>query len=140
MKTRSNAVTPTSPDHFLTDNEWFARLMAALLEAGPRPGHSAPAWSRVESARDAVERAEIRLTLLNAVLSLNEPVRATVALRLLDGRDVPAIARITKTAEDIVDARIRNGVARIRNSLTTSTAPQGRCRAADGPTGPQAEP
>jgi DNA-directed RNA polymerase specialized sigma24 family protein len=98
----------------LLDNAWLARLATALVAGDDECRRSAPIWSAVTTARDAVDRAELRLTLLNSVLALDEPYRGALVLHLLDDRNVKAIAHITKTDEDTVHSRIREGVARLR--------------------------
>ena len=71
----------------------------------------------VESPDQAVERAELRRMVVEAVLALNEPYRSTVILRFFEEQEVAAIARLTRTGEDTVRTRLRRGVARVRELL-----------------------
>ena len=98
----------------LSDNAWFARLATVLVTGDTELQRDAPKWALVATPSEAVERNELRLTLLNAVLALDEPYRTAVALRFLDGRDTATIARLTNADENTVRSRIREGVARLR--------------------------
>jgi DNA-directed RNA polymerase specialized sigma24 family protein len=115
----SHRPAPSSAlDALLTDNAWFARLTAALVAGDAESRRPAPTWSAVTTARDAVDRAELRLTLLNSLLALDEPYRSVVVLHLLEGRDAATIARITNVGEGTVLLRIRSGVARLKASCS----------------------
>jgi RNA polymerase sigma factor (sigma-70 family) len=76
-----------------------------------------PPPTPVETPDQAVERAELRRSVVEAVLALNEPYRSTVILRFFEEQEVAAVARLTKTGEDTVRTRLRRGVARVRELL-----------------------
>jgi len=103
----------------LTDSAWFARLATALFTGDTELQRKAPKWASVATPSEAIERNELRLTLLNDVLSLDEPYRSAVALRFLDVRDTATIARIANADEYTVRYRIREGVARLRATCAT---------------------
>jgi DNA-directed RNA polymerase specialized sigma24 family protein len=105
-------------DTFLADNEWFARLAAALVTQDGEIDRPALPWSPVATAGDAVERTELRLTLLHAVLALDEPYRGILALRFLEGRGIADIARVTSSDSIAVQVRITEGIRRLRATIS----------------------
>lgn len=119
MKCSHRSISTATVVTLLTDNAWFARLATALVTGDTELQCDALKWAPVTTPSEAVDRNELRLTLLNAVLSLEEPYRTAVVLRFLDGRDTATIARITKADENTARYRIREGVARLRASCST---------------------
>jgi len=71
----------------------------------------------VETPHEAVERAELRRMVVEAVLALDEPSRSAVILRFFEERDVSDIARLTAANEETVRTRLRRGVERVRKEL-----------------------
>src|SRR5262245_52820806 len=86
----------------------------------------------VETPDQAVERAELRRRVVEAVLALSEPYRSTVILRFFEEQEVAAIARLTKTGEDTVRTRIRRGVARVRELLERKVVDEAKGSADEG--------
>jgi RNA polymerase sigma-70 factor (ECF subfamily) len=71
----------------------------------------------VETPHEAVERAELRRLVVEAVLALAEPYRSAVILRFFEERDVADVARLTSTGEETVRTRLRRGVEQVRRML-----------------------
>lgn len=86
----------------------------------------------VETPDQAVERAELRRMVVEAVLALNEPYRSTVILRFFEEQEVAEVARLTRTGEDTVRTRLRRGVARVRELLERKVTGEARGAADEG--------
>jgi DNA-directed RNA polymerase specialized sigma24 family protein len=71
----------------------------------------------VDGRGEALERAELRLVVVESVLALDEPDRSAVILRFFEEQDVAGVARLTAADEDAVRARIRRGVLGTRRLL-----------------------
>ncbi|MEM6568788.1 MAG: sigma-70 family RNA polymerase sigma factor [Planctomycetota bacterium] len=66
---------------------------------------------------DAVDRIDTHQMLLEAVRSLDEPLRSTVVQRYLEGRTSADIARATGVPQGTVRARLKRGLERLRERL-----------------------
>lgn len=86
----------------------------------------------VETPHEAVERAELRRLVVEAVLALPEPYKSTVILRFFEERDVAAIARLTSAGEESVRTRLRRGIERVRAALERKVDPGTRGAAREG--------
>ncbi|MFI5403444.1 MAG: RNA polymerase sigma factor, partial [Planctomycetota bacterium] len=71
----------------------------------------------VAPADDAVERAELHRALLDELLALDEPYRATLLLRYVDGLSHGAIAKRLKVPAGTVSARLHRGLEILRGRL-----------------------
>lgn len=71
-------------------------------------------------ATEAIQRAEIKQTIVQTVLALDEPYRSTVILRYLDGKTPTEIAKITDTPIATVKTRLQRGLERMRIQLDRS--------------------
>src|SRR5262245_668720 len=69
------------------------------------------------SAADAVARAEAHRRVVEAVLALDEPYRATLLLRFFDDLKPAEIARRLSCDVEAVRTRIRRGLERLRERL-----------------------
>lgn len=92
-----------------------ARARRERHEAAVLPGEPAP------SAHDLCARLELQRLVLEAVQALEEPYRATLVARFLDGLPPRAIARRQGVPVKTVGTRIERGLARLRARL------DGRC-------------
>jgi len=91
-----------------------------------------PAPTPVETPVEAVERAELRRKVVEAVLALDEPYRSTVILRFFEEQEIGTIARLTSAGEDTVRTRLRRGVLRLREQLERKVAEEARGAADEG--------
>lgn len=117
------AQVPEDIEPLLCDNAWFARITRALasgdeegVESPNRPLHPLPGASLDE----AVSLTETRRDILDALLALKEPWRATVAFRFLEGWPIARVARLTRAPQGTVRRRVRRGLQWMRAVLHAS--------------------
>lgn len=65
-------------------------------------------------ANDTLQRAELQQKLVDAVLTLPEPIRLTLLLRYMQGLSPTEIARVTSVPLPTVKTRLRRGLERLR--------------------------
>lgn len=75
------------------------------------------AASARQDAEDGVERLVALESLLHTVRMLDEPLRAVVLLRYLDGHTTAEIAAALRVSEDLVRKRLSRGRAALRRAL-----------------------
>lgn len=75
------------------------------------------ALSARQDAEDGVERLAALESLLHTVRMLDEPLRAVVLLRYLDGHSTAEIAAALGISEDLVRKRLTRGRAALRRAL-----------------------
>lgn len=75
------------------------------------------ALSARQDAEDGVERLAALESLLHTVRMLDEPLRAVVLLRYLDGHSTAEIAAALRISEDLVRKRLSRGRAALRRVL-----------------------
>lgn len=75
------------------------------------------AASARQDAEDGVERLAALESLLHTVRMLDEPLRAVVLLRYLDGHSTAEIAAALQISEDLVRKRLSRGRAALRRAL-----------------------
>jgi RNA polymerase sigma-70 factor (ECF subfamily) len=102
---------------------WFRRVLVNLKREGARREvrrhereQGAARELRHESS-DVVERAELSRRLVQRVLELDEPYRATVLARYFDGLSPEEIARHRGEKASTVRTRIERGLARLKERL-----------------------
>ncbi|MBL9075858.1 MAG: sigma-70 family RNA polymerase sigma factor [Planctomycetes bacterium] len=78
------------------------------------------------SAADLAERVATHRELVDAVLALDEPYRATIVLRFFENLDAAAIAARTGSKRNTVRSRLQRGLQLLRERL--DRAPGGRAR------------
>lgn len=78
------------------------------------------AASARQDAEDGVERLAALESLLHTVRMLDEPLRAVVLLRYLDGHTTAEIAAALNISEDLVRKRLSRGRAALRRALGVS--------------------
>ncbi|HUJ63620.1 MAG TPA: sigma-70 family RNA polymerase sigma factor, partial [Kofleriaceae bacterium] len=83
---------------------------------------------------DPIERARMLQRLADALVALDEPFRATVIRRYLDGRSAAEIARELGVAAGTVRWRLKTGLERLRGELDRA-APRARWQLAIAPVG-----
>lgn len=119
---------PVSVLPLLKDDAWFGRIMWALVAGDDEPGVDAPVRPLQPrpgpSLKEAVALTELRGQILQAVLALREPWRATVVLRFLEGWPLLKVARVTRSPEGIAHRRVRRGLQWLRAALRSNP---GRC-------------
>jgi DNA-directed RNA polymerase specialized sigma24 family protein len=110
-------------DCLLADAQWFSRLNRALatIDRTDAPFHGTISSSSLVNHADerpstldrtsALDRARLRLELLDALLALAEPERSSVILRYVEGRDLTAVARLTRLSPEEARERVRRGIA-----------------------------
>jgi RNA polymerase sigma factor (sigma-70 family) len=82
-----------------------------------REGRVATLERVTESPEGVLERAELRRTILDAVLALEEPYRTTVLLRFFEEKSVRAIARELGLPAATVRTRLARALERLRRRL-----------------------
>jgi DNA-directed RNA polymerase specialized sigma24 family protein len=109
-------------DCLLADARWFSRLRRALatVDDTDAPSHDADSTSAPVNQADerpstldrtnVLDLANLRLALLDAVLALAEPERSSVILRFIEGRDLAAVARLTRVSPEEALERARRGI------------------------------
>ncbi|MEQ1894484.1 MAG: RNA polymerase sigma factor, partial [Planctomycetota bacterium] len=75
------------------------------------------ALSARQDAEDGVERLAALESLLHTVRMLDEPLRAVVLLRYLDGHTTAEIAAALRISEDLVRKRLSRGRSALRRAL-----------------------
>jgi len=107
---------------------WLARVLRNRLRQDARARArrerhegAVPAGEPAPSAHDLSARLELQRLVLEAVQALEEPYRATLVARFLDGLPPRAIARRQGVPVKTVGTRIERGLARLRARL------DGRC-------------
>jgi RNA polymerase sigma-70 factor (ECF subfamily) len=94
-----------------------ARQRAREARARSERERSRARDERVESAADTVARAQAMQRLVEAVLALDEPYRATLISHFQDGLSAEAIAQRDHTPASTVRSRIARGLAELRRRL-----------------------
>lgn len=84
------------------------------------------ALSARQDAEDGVERLAALESLLHTVRMLDEPLRAVVLLRYLDGHSTAEIAAALGISEDLVRKRLSRGRAALRRALGVRDGVTGR--------------
>ncbi|HEX6884438.1 MAG TPA: sigma-70 family RNA polymerase sigma factor [Planctomycetota bacterium] len=107
---------------------WLARVLRNRLRqdarARARRAHhegGVPAGEPAPSAHDLSARLELQRLVLEAVQALEEPYRAAIVARFLDGLPPRAIARRAGVPVKTVGTRLERGLAKLRARL------DGRC-------------
>ena len=103
---------------------WLATLLRRQLRQMRRGEERRTARERDHAreraeapAHEAVERAELHKSLVQAVLDLREPFRTAVILRYLEERSPEEIARLTGVPVATVHSRLGRGLAALRTRL-----------------------
>ena len=112
---------------------WIATVMRNLVRAERRGDARRTARERL-SARDEaepsgdelVERAALQRELVQAVLELEEPYRATILLRYFEERTPSAIAERERIPVATVKTRLARGIALLRARLARTRTSDGR--------------
>jgi RNA polymerase sigma factor (sigma-70 family) len=112
---------------------WIATVMRNLVRAEGR-GSARRAARELASARpeaepsshELVERAALQRELVQAVLELEEPYRTAILLRYFEERTPPEIAARERLPLATVKTRLARGLARLRERLARTHAPDGR--------------
>jgi len=112
------------PRHTENLRAWLAAIARNIVRSKSRSDTSRVAREvaiapppPIEDPAEAVERAELRHLVVNAVLALDEPYRSSLILRFFEEMDVDAIGRMMGSGDDTVRTRIRRGVMRVRELL-----------------------
>ncbi len=71
----------------------------------------------IASPEDLLAQAQLHRLLVDLVLELEEPYRATILARFVDGRSCAEIARARGVPEGTVRWRLKEGLDRLRNQL-----------------------
>jgi len=102
---------------------WLARVLrsrwlaARRSEGARRERERGVAGEGHEDPAEVVARAEAQRRLVEAVLELDEPQRATLLWHYFDGESLEAIAARTRTPASTVRARLAQALARLRQRL-----------------------
>jgi len=103
---------------------WLATLLANLARARARGEHARrdrelrfASDERIDGPDALVERAEAQRRLLGFVLALDEPYRATLLARYVEGRSAVEIARRSGVNESTVRTRLSRALAQLRERL-----------------------
>ncbi len=109
-----------------TDNlrAWLAAIARNIVRSRSRSDTSrvsrelavAPPTA-IEDPAEAIERAELRQRVVEAVLALDEPYRSSLILRFFEEMEVDAIGKMMGSGADTVRTRVRRGVIRVREQL-----------------------
>ncbi len=105
-------------DLLLADGRWLARLTEALALGC----HELSSIDRAGPPTLALDRAMMRLKLLDAVLALNEPYRSAVILRYVEDREPRAIARLMASSVDSALDQARQGIEMLATVFTDSSS------------------
>ena len=112
------------PAHDRSLRPWLASVARRLstrivLRERERPKReAASARSGAEaSAAEVVEQASWHQTVINAVMELGEPYRATILLRYWEGASPREVARRMSVPVETVRTRLKRGLAALRESL-----------------------
>ena len=121
------AAMQARPD-VVIERPWLARVVRNFAlqrgradSARKRREVSVARPERTPSAEDVVERAELHAKLVQAVLSLDEPYRATILWRYFEGQSAEQIAE----RANIDPATVRSRVARAREKLRAALMANG---------------
>ena len=102
---------------------WFRRVLVNLKSEGARrevrrrTREQDVARELRHEGDDVVERAELSRRLVQRVLELDEPYRATVLARYFDGLSAEEIARRRGEKASTVRTRLERGLARLKERL-----------------------
>lgn len=115
---------------------WIATVMRNLLRAehrgavrrGTREAESARSEA-TPSSHELFERAALQRELVQAVMELDEPYRTVVLLRYFEDLTPGAIATRERIPLATVKTRLQRGLARLRERLARTHAPDGRSNA-----------
>lgn len=112
---------------------WIATVMRNLVRAEHRGAARRAAreqsCARPEaepSSHELVERAALQRELVQAVLELAEPYRATILLRYFEDKTPLEIAARERIPVATVKTRLARGLAQLRERLSRTAAPAGR--------------
>lgn len=112
------------PDASRPLRPWLAKVMRDTAKMrrrshGRRLLRDGAAVSDEESAspEDLLAQAQLHRLLVDMVLELDEPYRATVLARFVEGRSCAEIARARGLPEGTVRWRLKEGLERLRNQL-----------------------
>lgn len=121
------AAVERPPAHVASPRGWLA---AALRNAASKLGRAESRRLRHEtaarvrgperSADEVVAETELQQLIARLVLDLDEPYRATLLLRYVDGLEPAEIARRQGVPPETVRTRIHRGIARLRERLDES--------------------
>jgi RNA polymerase sigma factor (sigma-70 family) len=105
---------------------WMAEVLRNVVRMRLRGERRRARWEN-EAAQSAMasdpspegiyERVELHRILLDSVMKLDEPLRATVLLRFFDERSSPEIARLTGVSAGTVRWRLKTAIERLRLDL-----------------------
>ncbi|MBL8752229.1 MAG: sigma-70 family RNA polymerase sigma factor [Planctomycetes bacterium] len=119
-------VLRSPPRHALRLRQWLAAIVrrkaqrvARTAARRERREQQAVAHATVEapSAVDLVARVTTHRELVDAVLALDEPFRATVVLRYFENLGIEAIAERQQTRANTVRSRLQRGLKELRERL-----------------------
>jgi RNA polymerase sigma factor (sigma-70 family) len=114
------------PTHGENLRGWFRQVLRNLVRQNARASarrarrELAPATARptmTEATDDLVERATTHRAVVDAVLALDEPLRATILLRFFEDLPPRAIAARLGVPVATVHSRLQRGCARLRQQL-----------------------
>ncbi len=103
---------------------WLARVARNFARQGARRSQGRPPHEVLDEERasdctpaDLVLRGELQAKLVQHVLALREPLRATVLLRFYEGLESDAIARIQHIERATVRSRLKRAIDELRTRL-----------------------
>ena len=102
-------------------NRWRMDRRSAARRAGREQAVALAAAEHGAPGIDPIDRARVLERLATALVALDEPSRATVIRRYLDGRTAAAIARELGVPAGTVRWRLKTGLARLRAALDDSS-------------------
>lgn len=112
------------PAHTGDERGWLARVLANFARSRARSerdrGRRERAVARAEHVAgpdELVERAEAHRVLIEELLSLDEPYRATLLARFVEGECAEHIAALTGASASTVRTRVQRGLAHLRARL-----------------------
>lgn len=121
------------PRHADAATTWLGRVVRSratdLFRSRSRRGRREAAAARREatpSAAETVARAEAHRRVVEAVMSLDEPLRTAVLLRFFEDLPPREIARRTGVPVETARTRVRRGVERLRDRLAGPDEAPGR--------------
>jgi len=112
------------PAHSGNLRGWLATLARNLVRSRRRSReretartHALPPPTPVPTPAESVARAELQQAVLDAVLALDEPYRATLVQRYFDELSADEIARRSGVPVETVRTRIKRGLDQVRGNV-----------------------
>lgn len=107
-----------SPLHWMFGT--IRRLAAQRFRAEARRlrrEHAAATSAFERSPAELIEREQIRRSVFDALMALEEPLRTTLRLRFLEGLPPREVAKAESIAIEVVHARVARGLSTLRSRL-----------------------